>query len=134
MKFRKSPKQLTKQQMGVLAELKSDRVVELYEAQFNGTLGHKLFYGLLYKERVKAKARRTTNPAASEMFDASLNRKVKIANRSRMRRIEVRIMALTHLAVSGSMDAAEMLMDMWVRSKCEGDFVLEEEFDRYPAN
>jgi hypothetical protein len=43
-------------------------------------------------------------------------------------------MALIGQAVNGSMAAAEMLMDMWVKSKREGDFVLEEEFDRYPAD
>lgn len=131
--MRKKPKQLTARQSIALTQLNNPALAELMEAEYDGTLEYKRYEGLLFKRRVKAKPRRTRDPAASEIFEATTNGTVKIANRGRMRRIELRIIALTGLALNGNMEAAEMLMDMRRRSKLAGDFVLEEEFERYPA-
>lgn len=126
----RKPKELTAQQRSALAGL-SGPLAELYEAQCNGTLEEKLFENRLYKIRVPASPRRTSNPSASEIYDARINRTVRIGGK-RMRRIEVMILRLIALAVEGDKGAAEKVADMRAKSKRHGDFQLEEEFDRYP--
>lgn len=128
----KKPKELTAKQKSFLAQL-TGPLAELYEAECDGTLAEKEFENRLYKRRVSARRRRTSNPAASEIYDASVNRMVRISGGRRMRRIEIKILNLTSMAVEGNMEAADMLMILREKSKRHGDFVLEEEFDRYPA-
>jgi hypothetical protein len=128
----KKPKELTAKQRTKLAGLEGP-LAELYEAQCDGTLDEKQFQNRLYKRRVPAKRRRTSNPAASEIYDASINRTVRTSDGRRMRRIEIKILKLASMAVEGNMEAANMLMVWREKSKRHGDFVLEEEFDRYPA-
>ena len=130
---RKIPKKLTAEERMSLALL-SGPLEELAEATFDGTLDYKQQEGLLFKKRMPAKRRRTTNPTASEIFETLTNGTMKAPNRKRMRRIEARIKALRAKAVKGDMAAAEIMIDMFTRSKRRGDFQLEEEVDRYPPN
>jgi len=126
----KKPKELTAKQLSTLAGLDGP-LAEMYEAKCDGTLDDKLYENRLFKDRIAASPRRTTNPSASEIFDARINRMVKIGGK-RMRRIEVWILRLVSLAIEGNTSAAEKLMDMHAKSKRHGDFQLEEESDRYP--
>jgi hypothetical protein len=126
----RKPKKLSAKQLSTLAGL-DGRLAELYEAQCDGTLDDKLFENRLFRLRIAASPRRTSNPSASEIFDARINRTVKIGGK-KMRRIEVNILRLASLAIEGDTSAAERLVDMRAKSKRYGDFKLEEEFDRYP--
>ncbi|MBN9545434.1 MAG: hypothetical protein J0I19_08170 [Alphaproteobacteria bacterium] len=128
----RKPKKLTAKQRMTWAGLDGS-LAEFYEAECDGTLADKEFENQLYKRRVPAKRRRTTNPSASEIYDASINRMVRTSDGRRMRRIEIKILKLASMAVEDNMEAADMLMVWREKSKRHGDFVLEEEFDRYPA-